>query len=66
MDEDRLIYHKPHLGDLALIFSDCCAVGADAFNLIWCALEFYKARVGVLVSGLDGFSLDGMDDAVDG
>ena len=43
-----------------------CAVGEGAFTTLWCALAFYKARVGVLGSGLDGFSLDGLNDDVDG
>ena len=66
MDEDSVVCCKSHIGDIVLIFSDYHAVGTDAFTPLWCALAFYKARVGVLGSGINVFSLDGLNDVLYG
>ena len=66
MDKDSIVCSKPHLGELVLILCDCRAVCADAFTPLWGALALWEARVSVLVSRLDVFSLDGLNDVVDG
>ena len=40
MEEDSLFCRKSHLGDIVLVFSDCHAIGEDAFTPLWCAMEF--------------------------
>ena len=57
---------ETHLGEIVFFFCDGRAVCADDFNPLWCALVLEKDSVGVLGSGLDGFSLDGLNYFMDG
>ena len=66
VDKDRVICRESYLGELVLVFSDCCAVCADDFTPLWCNLMFENSHVGVLGSRLDVFSLDGLNDVVYG
>ena len=66
MDKESVVYCKPNLGELVLVFCYCRAVCVGAFTPLWCALALQEDRVGVLGSKLDGYSLDGLNDFMDG
>ena len=64
--KDCVVSCEHHIGEIVFVFCDCRGISANAFTPLWCALAPEEASVGVLLSGLDGFSLDGLNYAVDG
>ena len=62
--EECVLDYGPHLCEYQFFYGRSVCV--DAFTPLWCVLELEEASVGVLGSGLYGFSLDGLNYVVDG